>query len=126
MIEALFHARIRPVVRRQRRLQLWRKLAVCWGVSAAAVFAIALMQRATGFGSPLLMPLLGGASVLATLVVLIRHWRTPSGTGGQPRISSFRFSFSSSGSRPFSPSKRDAERVPAMVRSRAGFSVAAH
>ncbi len=77
MTNSLLKARLGPVVRRQRRLQLLVRLAACWGAAALAGLALLLLQRLGGFGSPLVFPVLALAGLVASLLVAIRHWRTP-------------------------------------------------
>ena len=76
MMQALLHARLQRVARRQRRLGLWRRLAAYWALAAGAVGLVAL-SRGLGLGSPWLFPVLGVGALLGAVAVAIRHWRRP-------------------------------------------------
>jgi hypothetical protein len=67
MIEPLLKTRLEPIAQRQRRLKLWRGLAICFGAAAAAGFLLFLFSRSVGVGLPFSGPLLA----LATLVGVI-------------------------------------------------------
>ena len=77
MTDSLLKARLSPVVRRQRRLQLLMRLAACWAAAAVIGLLLLLGQRLGGFGSPLFFPVLALAGLVASLFVAIRHGRTP-------------------------------------------------
>ncbi|HTH47354.1 MAG TPA: hypothetical protein VMB21_07570, partial [Candidatus Limnocylindria bacterium] len=76
MTDSLLKARLRPVVRRQRRLQLLGRLAACWTAATLAGLVFLLLQRFASFGSPLVLPVLALAGVVASLVVIFRQSRT--------------------------------------------------
>ena len=76
MTDSLLKARLRPVVRRQRRLQLLGRLAACWAAATVVGLVFLLLQRFASFGSPLVLPVLALAGLIASLVVLLRHART--------------------------------------------------
>lgn len=59
------------VVRRQRRVALWRALSVCWGVAAAVGLLILFIEREVGWRSALALPLVG----LATLGTALLVWK---------------------------------------------------
>jgi hypothetical protein len=48
MMQALLHARLQRVARRQRRLGLWRRLAVYWALAAGAVGLVFALSRGLG------------------------------------------------------------------------------
>ncbi len=77
MMQALLHARLQRVARRQRRLGLWRRLAVYWALAAGAVGLVFALSRGLGLGSPWLFPVLGVGALLGAVSVVIRHWRRP-------------------------------------------------
>jgi hypothetical protein len=76
MTNSLLFARLRPVVRRQRRLQLLVRLAACWAAAAVVGLGLLLLQRLGGVGSPLVLPVLALAGLVASLWVFLRHART--------------------------------------------------
>jgi len=81
MMQSLLHARLQRVARRQRRLRLWRRLAVYWAAAAVAVGTVFLLTRALGLSSPWLFPVLGGAALMGALGFAIRLLRTPADLG---------------------------------------------
>ena len=78
MNDRLLKAKLRRVIRRYQWLGLWRKLAVCWTMAALAGLALACVQRATGWNSPLIVPLLAAcAAAAATGVALVEFAAMP-------------------------------------------------
>jgi len=76
MTEPLLKARLQPVARRQRRLQLGCKLAACWTTSALLSLGLLVLARQTGWASPLALPVIAVLTGLAALRITVRHWRS--------------------------------------------------
>lgn len=73
MIEPLLKSQLEPIARRQRKWRRMRALAICWSVAAVAGFLIILCRPVLGDSFQFAMPLLGGASFVATMML---WWRT--------------------------------------------------
>ncbi|MBM3876370.1 MAG: hypothetical protein FJ386_06585 [Verrucomicrobia bacterium] len=74
MIPPELLARLEPVARRHRRLQLRRELALCYGIAAIAGLGLIGLHGLTGFWSTALVRLLGAAAFAAAIFVWWR-WR---------------------------------------------------
>ncbi len=61
---------------RGHRLQLWTRLAGCWTGVALLSLVVLLLERVSGWGTWLAMPLLTVAAIITGLMVLIRARRT--------------------------------------------------
>jgi hypothetical protein len=70
MIAPELQARLEPVARRYRRVQLWRELALCYGLAAVAGLGLIGLHGLTGWWSTTLMRLL----VLAAFAVAFTIW----------------------------------------------------
>jgi hypothetical protein len=81
MMETLLQVRLQSVLRRRRRLQLWRRLAGYWAAAALAVGAVVGLSRLVGVGSPWLFPLLTAGALLGAVIVVWRHRSAPSDFG---------------------------------------------
>lgn len=68
MIEPFLRSQLEPVALRHRRLQLWRRLAACWAVAALVGLSFILLERLTGWSSPLTLPLLALGTGLAAFI----------------------------------------------------------
>jgi hypothetical protein len=58
---------------RERRLQLWSKLAGCWAGAAALGAVLILLERQSGWTSSLALPLVATGGVIAAAVIWLRH-----------------------------------------------------
>ena len=76
LIAPLLLRPLQRVVDRERRLQLWCKLAGCWGAAAGLGFFLIILQRQSGWASSLGLPAIAGLGVIAALAVWFRHGRT--------------------------------------------------
>ncbi|MBI3416131.1 MAG: hypothetical protein HY043_12605 [Verrucomicrobia bacterium] len=76
MIEPFLKSQLEPVARRQRRLRLWRELAVGWLVEAAFAGALVFMQWLFAWHLPFIIPLLVSAAAGWALIAAVRvhHW----------------------------------------------------
>src|SRR5262245_2989022 len=61
---------------RAHRLQLWTSLARCWGALALLSLAVLVLERSTGWGTWLAMPLLAAAAFIVGFIVLVRTRKT--------------------------------------------------
>lgn len=75
MIEPLLKSQLQPVAQRQRQWRGQWQLAVCWAVAALLGFLLFLSQRLTGLSVPGLMPLVGIATGVASVVIWRRTQR---------------------------------------------------
>lgn len=75
MIEQLLEARLRPVWQRRWWLDLGWRLAGCWAGAAVISAAVLLLSRALRLTSPLTLPLLALATLVATAFVIVRQRR---------------------------------------------------
>src|SRR5215471_4370948 len=66
---------LEPVARRQRRLQLWRKLAVCWGTAAVLGLCVVGLHRAGIWSSAFALPFIALASLVAGFIIIRRSGR---------------------------------------------------
>ena len=73
MNDDFLKSRLRRVHRRYQLLALWRALASCWAVAALVCVAVVWTERATGWSSPLALPLLAGLAATAASAVAIRQ-----------------------------------------------------
>jgi len=71
MIDRLLKRQLEPVARDHRRWRRSRGLAACWLAAAAVGIALLLLRHFNGWWSPLVAPVLIGATLLATLWI----WR---------------------------------------------------
>jgi hypothetical protein len=69
MIAPQLQAQLEPVAMRFRRLQLWRGLAVCWGLTALAGAVFLAIYHFTGWRSSWSLPLLALAGVAGAFTV---------------------------------------------------------
>lgn len=77
MNDPFLKARLRPVLRRQRGLQLWCKLAVVWLATAAVGAGLIAWQARFGGSSRFALPVLAVLGALVGAVLVWRHRRTP-------------------------------------------------
>ena len=78
MNEHFLHERLRRVIRRQQWCGLMWKLAACWILAALVGSALIWLERATGWSSPVALPLLAGlAATGVTAVAMLHYARTP-------------------------------------------------
>ncbi|MBK9138313.1 MAG: hypothetical protein IPM17_06045 [Verrucomicrobia bacterium] len=75
MISPVLKARLRPLAQRQRRLDLWKRLAICWLLCAGVGLAVLTLQELGGWSSSLALPLVFAAGVIAAAVTVVRHRR---------------------------------------------------
>ena len=73
--DLLIRAPLEAVAHRQRRLNFWCKLAACWGGAAFAGLFLLMLERQTGWGSSLLLPLVALGGIVAAVIVTLRHSR---------------------------------------------------
>jgi hypothetical protein len=73
MSDDFLRGRLRRVIRRQQWFGLLWKLAVCWALAALAGGAIIWAGRATGWSSPLALPLLAGLTATAVTAMAMLH-----------------------------------------------------
>ncbi len=76
MTDSLLKARIRPVVRRHRRVRLFLALAAWWLVAALVAGAALWLQKVAAVGSARTLPILVVLGAVGSVVVLVRHSRT--------------------------------------------------
>src|SRR5438105_1199990 len=69
MIEPLLKSQLEPVAQRQRRWRLQWQLALCWGLAAALGFVFIVSQRLAHAPFPALTPLLGIATLIASILI---------------------------------------------------------
>lgn len=74
MIDRLLENQLKPIARDYWRWQLWRALAVCWAVLAAAGGGALLLHQWTGWRSAWFAPLYTLAAI-AWVFVVLRRWR---------------------------------------------------
>ncbi len=77
MNDPFLKARLAPVLRRRRGLQLWCKLAVVWLATAAIGAGLIAWQRRFGGSSRLALPVLATLGALGAAGLVWRHRRTP-------------------------------------------------
>lgn len=77
MNDPFLKARLRPVLRRQRGLQLWCKLAVVWLATASVGAGLIAWQSRYGGSSRFTLPALAVLGGLMGAVLVWRHWRRP-------------------------------------------------
>jgi hypothetical protein len=77
IIESQILEQLEKVVRRQRRIDLWRKLAVCWIIAAAIGVGILGIERQSGWGSLLALPVVALLGLVGAIVVAVRHAKKP-------------------------------------------------
>jgi hypothetical protein len=58
---------------RERRLQLWSKLAVSWASAAALGAILILLERQSGWTSSLALPVIAAAGLIAAAIIWLRH-----------------------------------------------------
>src|SRR5262245_35891477 len=68
--------RLEQVAARRRNLKLWAGLAGCWAAAALLGQVVIVLQRESGWGSSLALPLVALGGVIAALVVVLRQQRT--------------------------------------------------
>src|SRR5471032_2047118 len=74
----LLNERLQRVIRRHQWLGLLWKLGLCWALAALAGVALIWLQRATGWASPLALPVLAGlAATVATAVAMLHYATAP-------------------------------------------------
>lgn len=73
MTNSLLQARLQPVVRRARRLALWRSLALSWAIAACAGLLLLAVCQLTGFRSSLIAPAVLVGALAGAFVVVLRH-----------------------------------------------------
>ena len=72
MIEEALRKRIEPIVKRRRRLHLALRLSIYWLIAALVGFVLMGANKLWGWGPPLAVALLCGATVLATVVTIYK------------------------------------------------------
>ena len=72
MIEEALRKRIEPIVRRRKRLHLALRLSIYWLIAALVGLVLMGTNKLWGWGPPVLVGLLCGATVLATVVTIYR------------------------------------------------------
>jgi hypothetical protein len=61
---------------RRHRLHQWTSLARCWGAFVLVSLAVLILERLTGWGTWLAMPVLAAAAFIAGVIVLVRAKQT--------------------------------------------------
>src|SRR5260221_6876464 len=82
VIAAQIKERLEELVRRERRLRLWRGLAIAWGAAAAGGLFLLFVENESGWRSLLAMPLIAWIGAIAAAIVFIRY-RQPTTTAQQ-------------------------------------------
>src|ERR1035437_2598406 len=78
MSDNFLHEQLRRVIRRQQWFGLMWKLAVCWTLAALGGVALIWAERATGWSSPVTLPVLAGlAATAVTAIVMLHYARAP-------------------------------------------------
>ena len=72
MIEEALRKRIQPIVNRRRRLHLALRLSIYWLIASLVGIALMGANKLWGWGPPLAVALLCGATVLATVVTIYK------------------------------------------------------
>ena len=72
MIHPLLKARLVPLAKRRHRLKLWSRLTACWSVAALAGLAVMGLQGMAGWSTPLSLPLVAMAGLVAAVVIWFR------------------------------------------------------
>ena len=72
-MNALLETVLKPAVDRQRRLQLWARLTLCWAGMAFLGAALILFQQRIGWTSVLALPVLTLAAALTGLIIFRRY-----------------------------------------------------
>ena len=72
MIEEALRKRIEPIVKRRRRLHLALRLSAYWLIAASVGVVLMGANKLWGWGPPLVVALLCGATVLATVVTIYK------------------------------------------------------
>jgi len=75
MIHPLLKAQLEPLARRQHRLKLWSRLTTCWSIAALAGLVVMGLERMVGWSTPLSLPLIAIAGLVAAVVVGFRTRR---------------------------------------------------
>jgi hypothetical protein len=75
MIHPLLQSRLEPLAQRQRSLKLWSRLAVCWFVATLFGLGALGLQRSAGWTSPLALPCVALAGIIAAFIVWSRSHR---------------------------------------------------
>src|SRR6185295_3644747 len=69
MLSPLLRSQLEPVAHRYRRLQLWRGLPVCWGLSALVGVGLISIYHLSGWWSSLALPALAVATFVCAVVI---------------------------------------------------------
>jgi hypothetical protein len=77
MISPVLQARLRPLARRQRRLEFWKRLALGWLGCAAGGLVLLTLQELSGWSSSLALPLVGAGALVVAAITVVRHRRRP-------------------------------------------------
>ena len=77
MSDNFLQDRLRRVIRRQLWFGLMWKLAVCWTLAALGGAALIWVERATGWSSPVALPVLAGLAATAVTAVAMLHNARP-------------------------------------------------
>lgn len=72
-IDSKIQQQLEPVLRRQQRVGLLRKLASCWAVGALMGLGLLLLERQSGWSSALGLPVIGLLTSCAAIVTWVRH-----------------------------------------------------
>lgn len=77
VIESRIQEQLGKVARRQRRVDLWRKLAVVWFIAALIGLCVFGIERQAGWSSSLALPVVGLLGLAGAIAVGVRHGNQP-------------------------------------------------
>jgi hypothetical protein len=80
LIDPQIRERLEALVRRERRIRLWRSLAMAWAVTGCAGLILWLIERQMGWRSWLGMGLIMLGAVAAAVVLYLRNQNRPANT----------------------------------------------
>ena len=80
LIDPQIHEQLDALVRRERRIRLWRGLAMAWAVAGCAGLVLRLIEQQMGWRSWLGMALIIMGAVVAAVVLYVRNQSRPANT----------------------------------------------
>lgn len=72
MMHDFLQSRLHRVARRQRQLDLWRGLAVCWSFAALVGIGLTFLANRTGWASTLTLPILAALALAGSIALAVR------------------------------------------------------